>query len=117
MKAISIRPPWAWAILHAGKDIENRTWRTSMRGTVAVHAFLNMNRLYYEWACKEIKRIAPRAKVPPYEAVSRGSIIGVVEGITVSGLLTHIRYASRFLAKVDSASGKCPPASLVAFPI
>ncbi len=24
--AISIRQPWAWAILHAGKDVENRTW-------------------------------------------------------------------------------------------
>jgi hypothetical protein len=23
---ISIRQPWAWAILHAGKDVENRTW-------------------------------------------------------------------------------------------
>ena len=28
MKALSIRQPWAWAILHAGKDIENRDWRT-----------------------------------------------------------------------------------------
>ena len=24
--ALSIRAPWAWAIFHAGKDIENRTW-------------------------------------------------------------------------------------------
>ena len=24
---ISIRQPWAWAILHAGKDVENRNWR------------------------------------------------------------------------------------------
>lgn len=24
--ALSIRQPWAWAILHAGKDIENRSW-------------------------------------------------------------------------------------------
>ena len=26
MKALSIRQPWAWLILHAGKDIENRDW-------------------------------------------------------------------------------------------
>ena len=26
MKALSIRQPWAWAILNAGKDVENRTW-------------------------------------------------------------------------------------------
>lgn len=26
-KMITVRQPWAWAIFHAGKDIENRTWR------------------------------------------------------------------------------------------
>lgn len=38
MKAISIRQPWAWMIIHAGKDIENRTWKTNYRGEVFVHA-------------------------------------------------------------------------------
>jgi hypothetical protein len=79
MKAISIRPPWAWAILHAGKDIENRTWRTKVRGTIAVHASQALSRLYYEWAVKKIRKVAPRAKVPPYEAMVRGAIVGLVE--------------------------------------
>ncbi|MFC3674707.1 ASCH domain-containing protein [Ferrovibrio xuzhouensis] len=38
MKALSIRAPWWWFILHGGKDIENRSWRTNFRGTVLVHA-------------------------------------------------------------------------------
>jgi hypothetical protein len=38
MKALSIRQPWAWAILHAGKDIENRTWYTNFRGVILIHA-------------------------------------------------------------------------------
>lgn len=38
MKALSIRQPWAWAILHAGKDVENRVWSTRYRGLVALHA-------------------------------------------------------------------------------
>lgn len=38
MKALSIRQPWAWAILHAGKDVENRDWRTRVRGRVLIHA-------------------------------------------------------------------------------
>jgi hypothetical protein len=38
MRAISIQQPWAWAILHAGKDIENRTWPTKVRGRVQIHA-------------------------------------------------------------------------------
>jgi hypothetical protein len=37
-KALSIRPPWWWAILYAGKDIENRDWPTSYRGPVWIHA-------------------------------------------------------------------------------
>lgn len=38
MKAISIRSPWWWYILHEGKDIENRNWPTKFRGRVLVHA-------------------------------------------------------------------------------
>lgn len=38
MKAISIRQPWPFAILHLGKRIENRTWRTDYRGPIAIHA-------------------------------------------------------------------------------
>ena len=64
MRAISVRPPWAWAILHAGKDIENRTWKTKLRGTIAVHASQTMNRPFYEAALEEIKKIAPAATVP-----------------------------------------------------
>lgn len=38
MKALSIRAPWWWAILHAGKNIENRSWRTDYRGPILIHA-------------------------------------------------------------------------------
>ena len=37
MKALSVRAPWWWAILH-GKDIENRDWPTGFRGRVLLHA-------------------------------------------------------------------------------
>lgn len=50
MKAISIRQPWAWAIAHAGKDIENRSWHMSHRGPLAIHAAKGMTRdEYYEF--------------------------------------------------------------------
>ncbi len=38
MKALSIRQPWAWLIAAGHKDIENRTWATSLRGRVYIHA-------------------------------------------------------------------------------
>ena len=41
MKAITIWQPWAWAIAHAGKDVENRTWmppKSSIGEQIAIHA-------------------------------------------------------------------------------
>jgi hypothetical protein len=37
-RALSIRNPWALLILSGNKLIENRTWDTKWRGTLAVHA-------------------------------------------------------------------------------
>uniref|UniRef100_I2Q077 ASCH domain-containing protein n=1 Tax=Desulfovibrio sp. U5L TaxID=596152 RepID=I2Q077_9BACT len=38
MPCLSIRQPWAWAILCAGKDVENRSWSTKYRGPILIHA-------------------------------------------------------------------------------
>ena len=43
MKALSIRQPWAHNIIHNGKDIENRTWRTHYRGPILIHAGSRMD--------------------------------------------------------------------------
>src|SRR5271157_978942 len=42
--ALSIRQPWAWAVIHAGKDVENRSENMARRAekligqTVLIHA-------------------------------------------------------------------------------
>lgn len=38
MRALTVLQPWAWAILHAGKTVENRTWPTAYRGPLLIHA-------------------------------------------------------------------------------
>ena len=38
IKLLSVRQPWAWCIISAGKDIENRTWKTDYRGELYIHA-------------------------------------------------------------------------------
>jgi hypothetical protein len=45
MRAITVRQPWAWAIIHGGKDVENRTRNIagSYRGPVAIHAGLALD--------------------------------------------------------------------------
>jgi hypothetical protein len=37
-RAVTIRQPWASLIIAGIKDVENRTWKTNFRGTLAVHA-------------------------------------------------------------------------------
>lgn len=42
LRVLTVRQPWAWAIVHGGKDVENRTRNIagSYRGPVAIHAGL-----------------------------------------------------------------------------
>ncbi|MEU5610522.1 ASCH domain-containing protein [Streptomyces sparsogenes] len=44
MRALTIRQPWATAIAHADKRVENRVWPTSYRGPVLIHAGKAMDR-------------------------------------------------------------------------
>src|SRR3954463_3435171 len=73
MKALTLQQPWAWAIFHAGKDIENRPRRTHFRGTVAIHT---SQKSYPGW-----EDYYPRdaRKVPPVDQWITGAIIGFVE--------------------------------------
>jgi hypothetical protein len=40
VRALPVRQPWAWAIIHGGKDVENRTRNLagSYRGPLLIHA-------------------------------------------------------------------------------
>lgn len=40
MRVLTVRQPWAWAIIHLGKDVENRSQNIAgaYRGPVAIHA-------------------------------------------------------------------------------
>ncbi len=83
MKAITIRQPWAWLIVHhpqiakAGqpiKRVENRSWRTSHRGPLAIHAAKSRRGMREAYAfCESIGVILPE----PDELVY-GAVIGTV---------------------------------------
>ena len=85
MKAISIRQPWCWAILHAGKDIENRDWPTRYRGPVLIHASKGMTRDEYEdclASCHYVSETHPFPSglaMPAFEELQRGGIVGQAE--------------------------------------
>jgi hypothetical protein len=78
MKALTIRQPWAWAIFHAGKDIENRDWPTRLRGRIAIHAAKEMTR-DYEGALFFMQEATGKFQCPSFEELIRGAIIGTVE--------------------------------------
>lgn len=84
--AISIRQPWAWLIIHGGKDIENRIWKTNFRGPVLIHAAKGMTEDEWEdglwfarhaWADTGRPQSAPRGVTA--KTIERGGVIGVAE--------------------------------------
>ena len=48
MKALSVRQPWAWAIIYALKNIENRGWPINYRGDVLIHAAKTCTKKEYQ---------------------------------------------------------------------
>lgn len=74
VKALSLRQPWAWAVLH-GKWIENRKWNTTFRGRFYVHASLGMTHGEYD-ACAEFCDRAAGLTLPPFDGLLRGGIVG-----------------------------------------
>lgn len=93
-RALSVRQPWAWAIIHARKDVENRskgffgrTKHSYFLGPVAIHAAKGMTQDEYRDAAEDIERITGAPPPRPDELI-RGGIIGAVDisGIYASGI-------------------------------
>jgi hypothetical protein len=85
-KALSIRQPWLWAILYAGKRIENRPRRFNYRGPICLHASSTFTTK--AWIEAENSILTISGKVPPHEHAEfiraeemcdRGGIIGTAE--------------------------------------
>lgn len=74
LKILTIRQPWAWAIIFARKTIENRSWSTNYRGPVAIHAGKQID----EPAFDEVLAITG-FDVPDSARETLGAIIGVVD--------------------------------------
>ncbi len=70
LRALTVRQPWAWAIVAGLKDIENRTWATRRRGRILIHA----GRLDDAEALREFP-----AELPAPGELLRGYIIWSVE--------------------------------------
>lgn len=87
--ALSIRQPWAWAIIHGmpAKDIENRSrgfvkhLPADFRKRIAVHAAKGMTRAEYDEGAEVIRKICGSCPAP--DELQRGGIIGSVDVVDV----------------------------------
>ncbi len=59
MKALTLHRPWPWAILYAGKRIENRSWRPPA-AVIGQRIVIHAGKVYDEAAEEFICRIAGR---------------------------------------------------------
>lgn len=80
MLALSVRQPWTHALVHLGKDIENRKQRHRHRGLTLLHASAGMTTDEYLEARAFMLRAGVAADaVPNFVDLLRGGIIGAVE--------------------------------------
>lgn len=87
--ALSVRQPWAWAILHGGKIIENRSLGAIRAGRmglgiICLHAAAGMTEAEYRYGHWRLARHGVHCPRP--ETLPRGAIIGTVE---VTGIVTQ----------------------------
>lgn len=76
MKALSVRQPWAWLIVHGHKPVENRNWRTKHRGLTAIHASKGMTNEEYEYGLAIAA--SQGVTIPDKHALERGGFVGTV---------------------------------------
>lgn len=95
MRILTVRQPWAWAIIHGGKDVENRVRNIAgdYRGPVAIHAGLQYDENWNSDALANVMNKHPGVwdEPQPWRAqigASTGAIIGVVDlvGVHYSGI-------------------------------
>lgn len=75
-RAVSIWQPWAHCIIYCGKNIENRNWKTNVRGPLLIHAsktqqFFHQDRLDIQQAFG--------IALPDKAGMAFGAIIGIAE--------------------------------------
>jgi hypothetical protein len=82
-RVLSVKNPWAYLIMHYGKDVENRRQQTKYRGRILIHASKTSDLYAYErrWAGDEaMQKIFDSLVLNIYEVEkTNGHIIGSVD--------------------------------------
>lgn len=82
MRALSLSQPWAWLVIHGGKDIENRVWEPKLRGEFLIHAAASNRLIDHRDATAFVHRVfgeEAARRIPSREQLQRGGIVGAAE--------------------------------------
>jgi hypothetical protein len=85
LRALTVRQPWAFAITHGGKRVENRRWRyaPAYRGEFAVHAGAAIDAADRDRGEYAIRRVAELSGLPIWAvregAKVRGAVVAVAQ--------------------------------------
>ena len=101
LRALTVRQPWAWALIEGYKDIENRSWRTNMRGWILLHAGAAKPT---DESLAAAGNIARRS-VPP--SAPLGAVIGAIKISGMHAFETCGRQCSPGLS-MTRGIGRCP---------
>ena len=82
MKALSISQPWAWIILNCGKRIENRKWKTKIRGEFLIHAPIKFAKYAQQWVADHISKDLADS-IPKEKDLPTGGIVGIANLVEV----------------------------------
>lgn len=84
MRILTVKQPWAWAIIHGGKDVENRVRNIagSYRGPVAIHAGLAFDDSSWDSETMGPRLITMLERGEEVE-FTPGAILGVVDLVGV----------------------------------
>lgn len=78
---LSVRQPFAWAIVHGYKPLENRTWATGFRGRLLIHA-------RQTWANQEKADLAMlRCRFPEITFPDAFDLGGIVGEVVMRGMI------------------------------
>ena len=105
MKCLTVRQPWAWLIIHGGKNVENRNWETDYRGRLYIHASTHLPKRIFrrEWDLAMLKYGNQKSGRPPLimHNLEFGKIIGHVDLVDIKrntkGPWVDDRYVYRWI--------------------
>ncbi len=94
LHALSVRQPYAYAILHMGKDIENRTWdppRHIVGQLIWIHASLKRERVE-PWELLGQRFTLDGDELPDLADLATGAIVGSVRVVGSTGIAKGNRW-------------------------